>query len=175
MIKPTQLINQLRKQIVFKRLNRSKSAKLNRRISRMRSQYYRNGLVPEKDLRTFVRLNLRQSIGIILSDSKKDKLVLKFSEHPEFEKVWSQTKEVLLSKREWFCVSDFSSQKIWSQLKLWFMCPDFLRLYIFSFDFLWASDWWNYYFGAVRPGWCLHSNSRTRMELWNIGNCHHSL
>ena len=100
MIKPSVLISQLRKQIVFQRLNKSKSARLNRRISKMRSQYNRNGLVPEKDLRTFVRLNLRQSIGIMLSDSKKDKLVLKFSDHPEFEKVWFQTKEVLLSRRE---------------------------------------------------------------------------
>ena len=100
MINPSVFINQLRKQVVFYRLNKSRSSRLNKRITKMRKQYNRNGLVPEKRLRTFVRLNIQQSIGIVLSDSKKEKLVLKFSEHPEFENVWSQPKEVLLSKRE---------------------------------------------------------------------------
>ena len=100
MISPKHLFNQLRKQVVFYRLNKSKSASLNRRISKLRAQYNRNGLVPEKDLEKFVRLNIQQSIGIVLSDSKKDKLVLKFTEYPEFEMVWFHTKEVLLSRRE---------------------------------------------------------------------------
>jgi hypothetical protein len=100
MINPRVLYKALSKILIFSKLNHSRSKKLADRIDSMRAEFDKSGFVPEKSVKSFVRLNIELSIGIYLSDSDLESHIFDLENNQDLREAWFNPSNSYKSMRE---------------------------------------------------------------------------
>ena len=80
-------------------MNNGRSKRFANRIDSMRQEFDKSGEVPEKLVKTFVRLNIELAIGTHLSDKGLDKWVFDLKENHTLREAWFNPLNSYRSKR----------------------------------------------------------------------------
>ena len=89
MLKPVQMYNALKRQIVLNSLKRSKRLSLRENIQLFEERYQHVNHIPIKKAREYIRWRIADEASDLLEDRHTDKLIIIEQNSPELFEIWN--------------------------------------------------------------------------------------